>query len=399
MNEDTRLGKIEEKLKNAGDSRHILLIGSSHYTASHILAKFLDSVPSSHVTIADSKDPRIAFLNPKIRHYKGSSRVTVVQVSPFDWDWLESTLDTFDVIINHSCVHDATYCANNPLDSAYRNSMQATGLMNAIQSGKGWKSDGKLIICSTDKVYGNQEKLPTPETAPLNPVGVRATTRAAQEMIQRGMAESMGIPYVCLRYGTTYGEYTAPEKAIYAWCRALLMHQPILMNGEFAKDNSPARDWVHIDDVAAVTAFCSIAPWDTNIKNEVYNIGAGESQIHYIWNIAEAMKTILCRGTQTIMSPWRDAGERNLRIWLDTNKAKEKLFFLPGRELVYAATRELAPWIAYHDLMWSEEQIVALKKSLGVTRERSVATPGAAGVVGGGQSSGGSAGHLAVQSQ
>jgi nucleoside-diphosphate-sugar epimerase len=390
MKEEVRLAQIEERLKKSEDNHQILLLGASSHIASHILNKFLDAVPNSHITIADAKDPNIAFLNPALRHYKGTSRVTTVQSSPHDWEWLEVGLDSFDTIINASCVHDSIYCHNNPIDSAYRNSMQAVGLMTALQRGRGWKSDGKLIIISSDKVYGHQEHLPIPETAPLNPAGIRASTRAQQEIYQTGMARALGIPFVCLRLGSTYGEYSPAEKSIYAWCRALLLNQPLKMHGEFAKNDSPARDWVHLDDVSAVVGFCTVTDWDTNMKNEIFNIGANEKHIHYIWNIAEAMKTVLRRGTTTIRAPWREPGERNLKIWLDSKKAEEKLFWLPSRDLVFGATRLLAPWIAYHDLLWSEEQIIELKRSLGIRDSIQGQPP--KGSVGSG-----AVGHLTVQ--
>ena len=381
---DRRLGKALE------ENQQVLLLGGASHIASHILKKFLLSVPNSHITLVDFKDPNIAFLNPELRDYKGSSRISTIQASPYDWDWLAEHQSDYNIIIAGSYVHDARYCHNNPIDSIQRNALGAMNFMTALTKGSGWTSDGRLVILSSDKVYGPQEKMPTPETAPLNPVGVRATTRAAQELLMTGLAKSAGIHYIVLRCGTSYGEYTPREKAAYTWCRNLLMGEAIHMYGSFAKNDSPTRDWIHVDDIAALTAFTSIAEWSTSIRDEIYNVGEGASQPHYIWNIAEAMKTVLRRGTPTITDAWREPGEKMLRVWMDSRKAQEKLLLQPSIELIYGIARRLPVWIAHYDLLWSERQIIDLKASLGIRDVAQVRVPKDEG-------HSGSSAHLGVQ--
>lgn len=365
MKEEVRLQGIEEKIKNNQDKhREVLLMGASNHIASHILAKFLDAIPGAHITLQDTKDPSVAFWNPKIKVFKGTSRCSLIQSSPYDWDWLKNDYQKYDTIINCLYVHDAVYCKNNPMDSVYRNPVAAMNFMNVLTSGSGY--DGKLLIMSTDKVYGQQDKYPTPENVECKPEGVRATTRYAMEQIQRGIALENGIKHMVLRLGTTYGEWMPREKCVYSWCRKLLLHEPLLLNGEFSPDDSPWRDFINYKDVAALAAFVSITDWSNEQKNEIYNIGKGDSQPRKLWNVAEGMKSVLWKGTNTIRAPWREGSEKNLRIWMDTAKAQSKLLWLPGEELIYGATRYLAPWIAFHDLMWTEDQIVELKKSLGI---------------------------------
>jgi len=388
INEEARIKerdrRLEGKLK---ENQQVLLLGAASHLASHILNKFMEAVPNSHITLVDSKDPNIIFLNPVNRDYKGSPRIRMKQVSPFDWDWLAGTQNEYNIIINASMVHDAEYCHNNPIDSGYRNPMQAIEFMTALCRGSGWVSDGRLIIISSDKVYGHQPVgKPTPETAAINPIGVRACTRAAQEMIQTGIAQANGIPYMVLRVGTIHGEFTPREKATNAWCRALLMGEPIRMRGRFAKDDSPSRDWIHANDVASFVAFASLSEWDTSVKNEIYNLGGCEKHEHFLWNVAEAMKTVLHKGTETQRVDWREPGERGLRVWMDCTKVMEKMCFLPTVEFLYALVRRLPIWIAHYELNWPEGDIINLKKMLGI-RDVEGARPAP-----------GSTAHLGVQS-
>ena len=370
LEEDLRKKTIEERLAGKlEENQQVLIMGAHSHLAAHIVHKFITTIQNSHITIQDTKDPTFyVFQHPELREYRNSSRISVVQTSAHDWGWLEDTKDKYNIIIHASYVHDARYCHNNPIDSGFRNTQEALGFMTALTKGSGWSSDGRLLILSSDKVYGPQTQMPTPETAVLNPQGVRASTRAAQELILTGLAKSMGIHHIVLRLGTTCGEFTPREKAVNMWCRALLMGEPVHINGQFAitDQDKPSRDWVHVDDVSAITAFTAVSDWPTDIRDEIFNIGGCEKQPHYLWNICEAMKTVLHKGTQTIRDDWREPGERGLKVWMDCEKAQKKLLFLPSIELVFAITKRLPVWIAFHELLWTEQQIIDLKKMLGI---------------------------------
>jgi nucleoside-diphosphate-sugar epimerase len=384
MEEEKRKSAIATLLAESKQDKNILLLGGASHLASHIVEKFMiagegksDDAGACKLTVVDSKDPAAIFVNPEVRGYQGSPRITLKQTSLHDWEWLENSKQEYDTIINAWMVHDAIYANNNPSDTVYRNVVGAQSLMNALVKGSGW--DGNLVIISTDKVYGRtgddyvkpmkQKSTPIPETAELQPLGVRAVTRASQELIQTGIAKSVGIDFVCLRLGTTYGPFTPAEKSIYSWIRSLLLNQTLKINGEFSKDDSPARDWVNIQDVSKLIAFVSLSRWSNEIKNEVYNVGACEKQPHFIQNISEAFKTVVRRGTMSSKQPWREPGEKMLRIWLDCEKVQEKLLFLPDEEFIYAATRDLSMWIAHNDLRWGTEDMEKLKKNLGIMRK------------------------------
>jgi dTDP-D-glucose 4,6-dehydratase len=87
------------------------------------------------------------------------------------------------------------------------------------------------------------------------------------------MANSYGLQYIVFRMGTTYGDYTPREKAIYQWVRNLLIGEPIILNGQYGKDNSPSMDWVHIYDAGMAVNSAVMVDWNNNNKNEIYNIG------------------------------------------------------------------------------------------------------------------------------
>lgn len=384
MEEEKRKNEIRKRLAKQKQDKNILLLGGASHLASHILFKLMssgegeqDETGGCRVTVVDSKDPAAIFINPDTRGYEGSPRITLKQVSPYDWEWLESSKDEYNVIINAWMVHDAVYAQNNPIDTVQRNVVQSQHFMNTLIKGQGY--DGHLIICSTDKVYGltgndyvkpmKQKSKPIPETAELQPVGWRAVTRTSQELVQTGMAKAYGIPFICFRIGTTYGPWTPREKSIFSWVKSLLLSKPLRIFGEFSKDDSPAREWVNIADVSTMITFTALSQWPTGVKNEIYNLGADEKQPHFVQNISEMLKTVIRKGTPSVREGWREPGETMLRIWLDCSKIREKLLFLAQTEFIYAAARDTSLWIAYNELKWGVEQMESLKKTVSTQRQ------------------------------
>jgi nucleoside-diphosphate-sugar epimerase len=369
--EDIRNKRLEKMLQKP-ESHNVLILGAANQFASHICTRLLyydkkgiNTDAENHLYLCDFKDSHLVFLNPDMQQYQDSERIHFLQHSIHDWDWIKDALETVDTVINCSYVHDTVYAFNNPVDTAERNSVYAIKLMDSLR-----KHDfgGRIIHISTDKVYGKYlpKDLPLKENVELRPEGVRATTRAAQELAVTGLAKSYGIQYMILRMGTIFGEFTPANKAIYHWCKELLMGEPISMYGSFGKDNSPSRDWVDVWDASTVVSNAVMARWDLSMQNEIYNIGGCDTREKYLQNIAESLKATIRTKSATQRLPWRNREEeKDLHIWMDCNKAANKLAYYPIKDFAYGSTRGMARWVAKMDLGWNALQMLELERQLG----------------------------------
>jgi nucleoside-diphosphate-sugar epimerase len=367
---DEERRKKTDELMSKIDPHSILILGGASHFASHVALRLM-FYKNNSITLQDSKDSHVVFLNPDMQQYEDGERITFLQNGAWDWDWLRYTLKNnsaeYDTIINCSCVSDAVYAANNPIDAMIRNGMYATQLMDVLRQ---YDYGGKIIHIGTDKSYGKQpkDKLPLAEdTTVCKPSGVRAGTRHAQEVMITSMANSYGLQFMAFRMGTIYGDFTPREKAIYQWVRNLLIGEPIILNGNYGKDNSPSRDWVHTYDASMAVNVAVMTDWNNNNRNEIYNIGGCLGEQQFLQNVSESIKPMLRTKTPTIHVAWRNREEeKDLHLWLDCKKAIDKLGYDPVKNLVYGVTRDTALWIAHYDLNWDARHTLDLERQLGL---------------------------------
>ena len=131
-------------------------------------------------------------------------------------------------------------------DRYVRNNVAATQrLLEAAQAAPG----ARFVYASSSSVYGDAERLPTPEDAtprPLSPYGV---TKLAAEQLCRLYHANHGVDAVALRYFTVYGPRQRPDMAFRRFCEAALAGEPIRVFG----DGRQTRDFTFVADVVAAT--------------------------------------------------------------------------------------------------------------------------------------------------
>lgn len=118
----------------------------------------------------------------------------------------------------------------------------------------------RLVFSSTAAVYGEPERIPIPEDAPLRPVNAYGASKLAFEQALPWYAAAYGLRHVSLRYfnacGATAerGEHHVPETHLIAILLevALGLRPEIRIFGSDydTPDGTCVRDYVHVADVA-----------------------------------------------------------------------------------------------------------------------------------------------------
>jgi UDP-glucose 4-epimerase len=135
-------------------------------------------------------------------------------------------------------------------------------------------------------IYGATPPLPTPESAPIRPVGGYGAGKAAAELYLHAIALAYGTETCALRIGNPYGPGQLPERGqgfIATAVARTLNNLPIQIFGTA----SLARDYVYISDVSE--AFVRAVKADK--VPPVLNLGSGlelslEELIQIIFNAA-----------------------------------------------------------------------------------------------------------------
>jgi CDP-glucose 4,6-dehydratase len=126
----------------------------------------------------------------------------------------------------------------------------------------------KIIVASSDKAYGDHDRLPYDETFPLQPKNTYDVSKACMDLISQSYGHNYGMPIVVTRCSNVYGPRDRNFSRIIpnTICRLLDGKKPML----YSDVENMEREFIYVDDV--VDAYVALAS-DSFRPGSVYNIG------------------------------------------------------------------------------------------------------------------------------
>ncbi len=186
-------------------------------------------------------------------------------------------------------------------------------LKSVVKNGK-----PRFIQISTDEVYGSINSGSWTENDILEPNSPYAASKAAAEMIVRGMGKTHNIDYMITRCSNNYGPNQHSEKLIPSFITKLLNSETVPLYG----NGLNVRDWIHVDDhCRAIEVVANSAK-----TQQIYNIGGGTELSNL--EIAHLLIEILGLGRDKINFV-EDRKGHDFRYSLNSSKIKRELGFSP----------------------------------------------------------------------
>jgi nucleoside-diphosphate-sugar epimerase len=192
-----------------------------------------------------------------------------------------------------------------------------TNLLGTIAALGYCKKHNSRLVFLSSYLYGNPQKLPTPETAPLIANNPYALSKILAEDACRFYSESFGINITILRPFNVYGPKQPEHFLIPSIIRQVKAGEVIQV-----KDLEPKRDYVYIDDlVDAIVKAIDLRPGVS-----IFNIGTGKS-----YSVAELIKIIQdIKGTKlSVKSSTENRRFEVMNTIADITQAKEVLGWQP----------------------------------------------------------------------
>lgn len=125
----------------------------------------------------------------------------------------------------------------------------------------------RVLFLSSAAVYGQPEKLPIAEDAPLKPLSPYGYHRRMCELLLTEAYSVYGVPTATMRVFSAYGEGLR-RQIIWDICRKGIEHGVV----ELAGTGRESRDFIHAQDVADA-AWAIIR--EGSFEAESYNVGSG----------------------------------------------------------------------------------------------------------------------------
>ncbi len=314
--------------------KKILVTGGTGYIGSHTAVELLED--GFEVILIDNLYNSEAVVAERIGKITGIKPALEV-IDICDREKLE---DFFRKNMNISAIiHFAAYKAvgesvNKPLEY-YRNNL--ISLLNLLD---GMKNNGipAIVFSSSCTVYGQPEKLPVTEDAPIQPAisPYGNTKQICEEIIRDTIAATKNLKAISLRYFNPIGAHKSaiigelprgvPENLVpYITQTAIGLRDELKVFGNDydTPDGSCIRDYLHVVDLAKAHVIAVKRMLENKNKHdyEVFNLGTGKGV-----SVLEAIKSFeRVSGTKLKYKiVGRRAGDIE-KIWADPSLANNEL--------------------------------------------------------------------------
>lgn len=168
--------------------------------------------------------------------------------------------------VNTCVVH---FAAESHVDNSFETSLIFTEtntlgthkLLEACRKNKPYK----IIIISTDEVYGESIKYSKNENSMLNPTNPYSASKAGADLISQTYMRTFKLPICILRPNNLYGERQYKEKIIPAIINTICNKQILKIHGR----GETIRRFLHVDDLNSAIEILI----NKSKSQQIYNIG------------------------------------------------------------------------------------------------------------------------------
>jgi len=236
----------------------------------------------------------------------------------------------------------------NPLKYYRNNTANTLNLLSAARE----NNINNFIFSSTAAVYGNPDRMPVDERAPVAPINPYGASKAMIETILKDVSTAESVfRYVALRYFNVAGADSqnrigqAYREATHLITRALKtakgdFEQLQIFGTDYrTPDGTCMRDYIHVDDLA-VAHVLSLDYLAHGGKSDVMNCGYGHG--FSVKEVVKVTKKVTNRDF-TVVETERRPGDPPALI-ADSSKLKEKLQWTPRHDDLEYIIRTAWSW-------------------------------------------------------
>lgn len=268
-------------------------------------------------------------------------RITVVRGDLSSQPAMEAWLGEHEIeTVIHLAAQTIVGIANaNPLSTWESN---VAGTWNLLEACRRSPRVKQVVMASSDKAYGDQEKLPYTEDAPLQGKNPYDCSKSCADLIAASYASTFGVPVVITRCGNFYGGGDLNWNRIVPGTirSAFKGEAPVLRS-----DGSFIRDYFFVEDGAeAYMELAEALAKRPELRGEAFNF-SNEIQVTVLQLTEKILKAVGRPDLKPVI-----LGEAKNEIkhqYLSAEKARKVLGWKPRFELEEGLKRTVAWYQAY----------------------------------------------------
>ena len=243
------------------NNKNVFITGGTGFLGSYLVKKLVNYGANVTILVRD--------YIPQSNIYVGEEykKVNVVHGALEDYLLIERTLGEYEIdTVFHLAAQAIVGVANrNPLGTFKSN---IEGTWNILEAARKSPSIKRVIVASSDKAYGDQEKLPYDENMPLQGKHPYDVSKSCADLIAQTYYETYKLPVCITRCGNLYGGGDLNfNRIIPQSIQSILNNEaPVIRS-----DGSFIRDYFYIED--AVDAYINLAEKvvELNLGGQAFN--------------------------------------------------------------------------------------------------------------------------------
>ena len=302
---------------NIWKGKNVLVTGANGFVGSWVTEALANSGANVVALIRDIIPNSNLNLSGTIK------KISVVKGSLTDYKVLERAFNEYEI---DTCFHLAAQAivgvANrSPISTFESNIMGTWNVLEACRTSKRFE---RIVVASSDKAYGDQQKLPYKEESPLLGAYPYDSSKACADIISRSYYKTYGLNAAVARCANIYGGGDLNMSRLVPDMMTSLLHGKTLI---IRSDGKMERDYLYVKDAA--NAYLMLGEALGNSKKtagEAFNFGTGKPV-----TVLELVKMIIdASGRKNAkMKVLGEAKYEIKRQYLDSSKAKKALGWQP----------------------------------------------------------------------
>ena len=251
-----------------------------------------------------------------------AERVKVARGDVRDQALLERVLGEYeiDTVIHLAAQTIVTIANRNPVSTFETNVGGAWSLLEACRRSPLVR---QVVVASSDKAYGECERLPCDEEAPLRARHPYDVSKACGDLIAGAYAATYGLPVVVTRCGNLYGGGDLNwNRIVPGTVRSALRGEKVVIRS----DGAPARDYFYVGDAAAsYMLLAERLAGDPSLRGEAFNFSNEEPV-----TVIELVRRILLLAGSDVAVEVRGGAPNEITLQhLSAAKARRRLNWEP----------------------------------------------------------------------
>jgi CDP-glucose 4,6-dehydratase len=260
---------LENMVKKTGfwADKKVLVTGASGFVGGNLAKVLVEG--GAVVTIIDRDIKR----NNPLEVFGVLNKINVVLGKVDDYSLVERLLSEYSVeVVFHLAAQPIVGVANRSPMSTFETNIRGT--WNILEAGRLSKIIKAIVVASSDKAYGDQQKLPYTEDQPLLGIYPYDASKVCADTLTRCYAKSFNLPYAVTRFANIYGEGDFHlNRIVPGTIISLLKNEtPVIRS-----NGTLRRDYLYVLDVANGYLTLARQVYGGNFWGEAFNFGTGKS--------------------------------------------------------------------------------------------------------------------------